>query len=268
MKKILFQSDDYGMTPGIIDGTIRAIKEGVVRNTGIFINSPYASEALEKIKGLDVCLGIDINLVNGKPISDATLIPHLLNKKGEFFTSREILNNNEFESLEGITTIFKEDPYPYNEVLIEVENQVKKFIDMTGKLPGYMSPHSLMTPNIEKATKIVAEKYGIYRLVDLMNDDKYIPLPGFLQLSKSITMEEQINANVVDYLLTTALPTLNDGETGYYVFHCGYVDYELCQSSSLNLRRMRDLEASCSNLIKQYLKDNAFELISYYDLLK
>ena len=33
MEKLLFQSDDYGISDAVSDGIIKGIKEGIIRNT-------------------------------------------------------------------------------------------------------------------------------------------------------------------------------------------------------------------------------------------
>ena len=38
--KLLTQSDDYGFTRGVTCGILDAIENGVVRNTGLFVNMP------------------------------------------------------------------------------------------------------------------------------------------------------------------------------------------------------------------------------------
>ena len=70
MKRILFQSDDYGITQAVSEGILRGIREGIIRNTGLFVNLDCSAWAAEKIKDVDVCLGVDINYVAGKPVSD------------------------------------------------------------------------------------------------------------------------------------------------------------------------------------------------------
>ena len=37
--------------------------------------------------GYDVCLGIDINYVCGKPVSDPARVPHMVDEKGDFISS-------------------------------------------------------------------------------------------------------------------------------------------------------------------------------------
>lgn len=267
MKKLLIQSDDYGLTDAVSKGILYAIEHGVIRNTGLFVNMEHAKDAAECIKNLDVCLGIDINLVAGKPISDPKLIPNLVDENGYFLSSRHQLKTNKVISVEGVVTQFEQDPYPYDEVILETENQLKKFIELTGKLPEYFHPHSLCTPNTEKAAKAIAEKYQIYWTADLMGNPKYKQLPGTISLSKDVSMEAQINQDVEKDVLEIALPTLKEGEIGYYICHCGYVDYDLFVHSSLTLRRAKDLAAMISPKVKEYLIQNEIELITYRDLV-
>ena len=66
MKKLLFQSDDYGLTDAVADGILKGIHQGIIRNTGLFVNMPSSARAAEKIRDCaEVCVGIDINLVAG-----------------------------------------------------------------------------------------------------------------------------------------------------------------------------------------------------------
>ncbi|MHB8806627.1 MAG: ChbG/HpnK family deacetylase, partial [Anaerolineaceae bacterium] len=48
--KLLFQSDDYGITEGVACGALKAIRDGLVRNTGLFVNMPSSRFAAEQIK--------------------------------------------------------------------------------------------------------------------------------------------------------------------------------------------------------------------------
>ena len=72
--------------------------------------------------------------------------------------------------------------------------------------------------------------------------------------------------NVEMEFLTQSLPSLRENETGYYIFHCGYVDCELMQVSSLNLKRMLDLQAATSDRVKSYIQEHDIELITYRDI--
>ena len=266
MKRILFQSDDYGITQAVSDGILRGVQEGIIRNTGLFVNMESSAYAADRIRDTDVCLGIDINYVAGRPVSAPEQIPHLVNEDGRFYSSRELLERNKLLSMDGIIFLFETDPYPYEEIRIETENQVKRFRELTGRWPEYLHPHSVCTPNTERAAQEIAEKYHIFHSTDMMNSPVYHCLPGAIALSKGVSLEEQLKQDVEKELLETSLPALQDGETGYYIFHCGYVDADLFQVSSLTLKRMLDLKAALSKRVKEYIQQNNIELITYREL--
>ena len=48
--KLLTQSDDYGFTRGVTCGILDAIENGVVLNTGLFVNMPESEHAVPPSK--------------------------------------------------------------------------------------------------------------------------------------------------------------------------------------------------------------------------
>lgn len=266
MKRLLIQSDDYGITRAVSDGILRGIQEGVIRNTGMFVNMGSSEKAAMQIKNANVCLGIDINYVAGKPVTAPARIPHLVKEDGTFFSSGEIMKRNRLEKIEGIIYYFEKDPYPYEEILLETENQVKRFYELMGRWPEYLHPHSVCTPNTERAAREVADKYHIFHSTRMMNSPTYKCLPGAIVLKKGVSLEEQLKQDVEQEFLTISLPALKEGETGYYIFHCGYADADLMEVSSLNVKRMLDLKAALSEQVKAYIAEKGIELITYRDL--
>lgn len=264
MIQLLVQSDDYGITSGVSAGIREGVKNGMIRNTGLFVNMPSSYQAAQDIKDMDVCLGIDINYVCGTPVTDPTLISHLVDENGRFYKSTVFCQKYKTISTENLMTTFEEDPYPYNEIYLETENQVKKFIDMVGRLPEYIHPHSLITPNTHKAAKEVAKKYGIYHSMDMMFRIPH--LSTTFKGTKGHSLQSQIDVDVVESLLKEDLPSLEDNQTYYYIGHCGYVDYELFKESTLTLRRIKDLEAMLNKGIMHYLLEHNIQLITYRDL--
>lgn len=266
MKKLLIQSDDFGFTYGVTDGAVHAIKNGVIRNTGIFINMKSSEYAAERVKNLDVCLGIDINLEAGYPVTDPKLLPHMVNPDGHFKSSRQILKENPEYTLDKYMYYFKNDPFDYDEAYLETENQVRKFIELFGRKPEYINGHSIVTPNSENAAKEVARKFGIekrssalyfnkkYR--DLAYDGEYIPS----------TFEEQLHMNYKKYLLEKLLPSLKEDEISFFICHCGYMDKDLVGETSLTVQRINDVDCATDPEIRKYIEEHNIQLITYRDL--
>ena len=266
MKRILFQSDDYGITQAVSEGILRGIREGIIRNTGLFVNMDCSAWAAEKIKDVDVCLGVDINYVAGKPVSDPAHVPHLVKEDGHFYSSGEQNRRNQLIRMEGLMSIYEEDPYPYEEILLETENQVKRFQELTGKMPEYLHPQSLITPNTDRAAREIAAKYGIYHTMDMLTGKVCRELPGAIMNQKGLGLEAQLQPPVEQNLLEHALPSMQDDETAYYIFHCGYVDADLFRVSSLTVRRAIDLDAALSSMIMDYIREHQIKLITYREL--
>ena len=89
--KILVQSDDYGITRAVSLGCIHGIKNGVVRNTGMFANMPWIEECVEWIKPYlgQIAFGIDLNASTGPSILGHDRVPALTHEDGTFLGSRE-----------------------------------------------------------------------------------------------------------------------------------------------------------------------------------
>lgn len=266
MKKLLFQSDDYGISNAVTDGILYGIEHGIIRNTGLFVNMPSSERAANLIRPyLDkIALGIDINLVAGYSVTDPKLVPHLVNADGHMIPSTQRYKECKIIGRKGICVEFEVDPYPFEEVLLETESQILKFKELVGRLPDYFHGHSLSTPNTDKAAKIIAEKYGIQRSFDLMRSGIVYPIPC-TWTPKPFPLEDQKNTNVVDNFCQSLSNSLSH-EIGHFTCHCGYVDSDLLNETTYTLIRTRDLQAATSNKVKQFLKDNGIELITYKDL--
>ena len=139
MRKLLFQSDDYGLTDSVADGILKGIDQGIIRNTGLFVNMPSSARAAAKIRDRQgVCVGIDINLVAGRPVSDPAEVPSLVNPDGHFVPSVQRMREGKITGRQGMCLCFEEDPYDYEQTLLETENQVKRFIELMGRKQEFL----------------------------------------------------------------------------------------------------------------------------------
>ena len=51
-KRLLMQSDDYGISDAVSAGIRSAVRFGLIRNTGMFVNMDSSARAAEDIRGL------------------------------------------------------------------------------------------------------------------------------------------------------------------------------------------------------------------------
>lgn len=273
-RKVLVQGDDYGFTKAVTYGILDAIDNGILRNTGIFINMPIAKWAVSFIKDRpQACFGIDFNIVAGPSVSNPKDIPHLVDEHGNFIKSGTTMAKEEFKTEEGRRSLF-----PYAEVYKEIRAQYDKYVDLVKEKPGYLHAHSLMHENYIDAIRQVSKEedipfsmdfwkeMGVYSYMDIMRDKK-VDMSQSSMNKKVFDPIAQINKNPLKNFLDN-----QDDFLKHEIFsigvHPGFVDAELFDWTTLSLERMRDHQMMVSNEIKQWIKDNEVELITYRDLIK
>lgn len=254
--KLLIQSDDYGITEGVASGIIKGIKDGVIRNTGLFANMPSTKAAVEMIKDYpEVCLGIDINFVAGKPVANPELVPSLIKENGYFYDSRERRAfDKECESGDHIN---------YEEAKIEARAQIDRFIELVGKKPEYLHGHAYGSPTITRIHEELSAEYGIGMSMKMLAANNAKGCKSWYTVP--FKEEDQKKVNTTEFI-TTDQGEILGSDIAYIVSHCGYIDDALYPLTSFTVIRVKDLACMISEEIKQWIKDNNIELITYRDL--
>lgn len=262
--KLLVQGDDFGFTRGVTDGIVDSIDFGILRNTGLFTNMPSAEYAVSFMKDRPhVCFGIDFNLVSGPSVSDPALIPHLVDEKGEFIRSSVRVKDPRYQSEEG-----RREMFPIEEVWTEIKAQYDRFIELTGKKPGYLHGHSIEPEPYRECIERLSKETGVpySKLIRAEKKVGGIPFNKAAFNKKVFDAEAQLNKNTVKRVLDNSEVLL-----GYEIAaiggHPGYIDAELLGLTTLSLERCRDAEMCMSPEIKKWIDDNGIELITYYDLM-
>ena len=258
--KLVVQSDDYGITRAAALGCVHGIRNGIVRNTGFFSNMPWAEEVFEWIRPYlgQIAFGIDLNASTGPSVLPHEQVPTLTHENGMFLGSRENraldTEENNFDHLAD----------HYDELYAEFDAQIQKFVKITGKLPDYIHNHAYGTKTTEKVTADLVKKYGLPDSTTLMNITKadMMASMGWYQMGGP---EKQLTEDLITYLIEDRGHFL-EKEIGYLITHCGYCDADLFALSSFNTCRVKDLEALTSDQVKQWVKDNNIELITFNDI--
>jgi predicted glycoside hydrolase/deacetylase ChbG (UPF0249 family) len=264
--KLLCIGDDFAFTRAVTFGIVDAIDYGILRNTGIFINSEWAEMAIDLIKERShVCLGIDFNLVAGKPISDPKDIPHLVDEKGYFHKSTYYVNQEQYNTEEG-----RKELFPYDEVRIEIRAQYNKFLKLVGKEPGYLNMHSIIPETYDQAIEEIHQETNIPRYEQIVEKYKIKELYDFVGISysekKEFDVKWQLEKNMIPEVFKHSEEMLSE-EYVHIICHPGYVDAQLVENTTLSIERMRDAQFYMSPDIKKWVDDNNVELITFYDLV-
>ncbi len=254
--KIIVQSDDLGITEAVSCGIEKGIRDGVVTCTGLFSNMPAAEFALRLVKPYShVCLGQDINLVAGRPCADPGRIPSLVQEDGSFKTSGM---HRAIDAEDG-----SQDHVVYEECVTETEAQIRRFMELAGKKPEYLHGHSYSTPATWRAMAVMGEKYGIPLVRDMIERYGIVRQTGWNK--KPFPLEEQMNTDPMECILRDR--EFLTHPIGFIGTHCGYVDQELFQVSTYTLIRNRDLSMVTGARMRQWIRENDIQLISYRDLI-
>lgn len=245
--KLIIRADDLGFSEAVNYGIYKAVKDGVVTCVGMMTNMESAEHGYELLKNTDICLGQHTNICVGKPVSDPQLIPSLVQDNGEFCTSREIRSR-------------KEDTIVVEEAEIEIEAQLLRFREITGKNPDYFEAHAVFSNNFFIALQNVARKYDLFfenPILDRQWEEDYgIKGFGFARLDENGLYDPQqyMNEHLVD---------LEKYECCVAVFHPGYLDQYILDHSSFTKIRAMECDFLCSQWLKDWLKEHQVQLVDF-----
>lgn len=247
MMKLVLRADDLGYSEGVNYGIAKSVEEGIIGSVGIMTNMPAVIHGLKLMEDTDVCLGQHTNICVGKPLTDPLLIASIINENGEFKSSKEYRQA-------------KEDFVVLDEVILEIEAQYKRFVELTGEQPRYLDGHAVASENFFKGLEIVAERYSL----------KYSPFPvdGVVKVNNKNVYINMDAINPNDDPFESLKKTIENANEEYYMFIChpGYLDGYILKHSSLTLRRPMEVDMLCDPHTRNWLKESQVELITYDDL--
>ena len=265
--KLLVQGDDFGFTKAVTYGIVDAIDNGILRNTGLFANMPSAALAVSFMKERpQACFGIDFNIVSGPTCADPKDIPHLVDENGEFIRSGKRVHDERWKTEEG-----RREMIPYDEVYQEMRAQYDRFIELTGTKPGYLHTHSIHPETYMEALRKISADEGVPFSHDMQAKYGFYSFREFAKPSSASTKKqfdpvEQLEKNPLGLVKEHADELLKK-EYVNIGGHPGFVDAELLGLTTLSLERVRDHQMDTSEWIKNWVKENNIELITYRDLI-
>ena len=154
MKKLIINADDFGLTGGINKGIILAHKKGILTSATLIPNMSGFEEAVTLAKeNKTLGVGIHLNIIRGKPVSDPQKVETLLNNKGNFLTIYPFLKKFISRKIN-----IKEIEYEFS---AQIEKVLKEGIEIT-HFDSEKHIHSL--PPIMKIVIKLAKEYRIPRI--------------------------------------------------------------------------------------------------------
>lgn len=213
-------------------------------------NMSAAQHGVDLLKGADVCYGQHTNICVGRPLTDPKLIPSITNQNGEFKSSKEYRSA-------------KEDFVVLEEVILEIEAQYKRFVELTGQQPGYFEGHAVASRNFFKGLQIVAQRHGLPYL-NISFDGSPI---SFGSSKLFMSMDSMMpDYDPFESLKKAMLKDYGEDGCCMFVCHPGYLDAYILKTSSLTVPRTQEVEMACAPETKAWLAAHEIELVTYDDL--
>ena len=244
LKRVIINSDDFGMTEGVTIGTLRSHTDGVLTSTTCMMNMPFAKFALEQAKKHPkLGVGIHLVLTMGRPLVDGA----------KSFTDEQ----GNFRKLNSYPD--KKPTVDLNELYIEWKEQIEKFIRIAGKKPTHIDSHhhAHLLPQHHEVVVKLAREYDI----PLRQKVKMIDTYEFTTFSYNFYGE-----NVTPEALINELKC--EEKVIEIMCHPAYIDQALHDASSYSLERIKEMETLRSKEVRNYIEQNNIELITYADLKK
>lgn len=252
-KRILVRADDVGYCRGVNYGIADSVWNGIIGSVGVMPNMPETQHGVDLLKGSGVCFGMHTNVCLGKPCADPAKIPSLLDENGDLKSSRTY--RDAWKKGEEIVSL--------DEMVIEIEAQYQRYLELTGEKPHYFEAHAVLNQNLARGLEIVAEKYDL----------PYLPAcfePTGVQFKNTVLIT-RMESMLPDYdpaesLKKAVLAEYKDNECPMFVCHPGYIDDYLMNHSSLVTPRPKEVAMLTDPAIRNWLEEQNVQLVTYDEM--
>ena len=249
MNKILVRADDLGYSEAFNVGLARAVKSGIVRCVGVMPNMEWAEHGVNLLKDTDVIFTVHANICQGRPLTDPKLIPSLVDENG-IFKDKSLYREA------------KEDFVVLEEVVLEVEAQYQRLVELTGRKPFMVEAHAVPSANFNKALAIVGQKHGLTLM-------EFVPGRG-PKIGNHI-MKFSMDSGNADYnpfesFQKAAMLPEQEDECAMMVLHPGYVDQYVLTTSYITTQRAMEVAFATNPEVPKWCEENDVKLMTYADL--
>jgi len=285
MKRLIVNADDFGLSASVNRGIIDCYKKGIVTSSTLMPNMPGFDNAVFFSKqNPDLGVGCHLNLYRGAPVLAASEVSSLVNAKGLFFSSWELVQRIYLRKIkprevekELSAQIQKTREAGVSITHLDSERHFHGFpiiAPIVAKLARDFKIRKVRLPrekwNLKKASQIFSSQFYKMRylalrsrfLVALFREQGIKFVDNFYGILYSGKLDQNILAKLFDQI--------PDGISELMV-HPGYVDHELeALARDLNNHllesREQELRVLTDPRVRQKIKELNIELVSYRDL--
>lgn len=250
MKRFLIRADDLGYSKAVNYGIYEAVHNGIINNVGLMVNMPDTMHGLKLLKNENVDLGLHVVISAGKPITDPKKVPSLTTNEGFFKASK-------------VYRTIDKDFVDLNEVLIEIEAQYQKFVELTGRQPDYFEGHAVASDNLVKGLKVIAKRHKA-------------PFLDFTFENSTVRFKSETFRPLMESMKDNYDPFVtfkkgiaeadNKASIPMMICHPGYLDDYILKHSSLTIPRTKEVTMACAVSTKKIVEDENVKLVRYSEL--
>lgn len=241
--KLIVNADDYGLCKGVNLGIIEAHKNGIVTSTTLMITMNEVEHGLNLAKNYpDLGIGLHLNCTLGKPL---TKCPSLVKEDGNFYKPKENPDQDKFDEEE----LYQEFLAQYN-----------LFLEKVKRKPTHIDSHLYAHQKYPKA-KRAANRLAVEKDIAIRDDEtanyRKAYFYGEFKCNEIMSPEKAKN------LIIGKNSEILKHEIVELMCHPAYLDEYICQNSSYNEGRVKELEILTSKEVIEFIKNNNIELINF-----
>ena len=280
---LIVSGDDFGLSPGVNAGIIRAYRDGILTSASLLVGAPATAEAValaHEHPGLAV--GLHLALAQSRAVAPPETIPDLAGPDGAFGDA-PVWSGLRYFFLPGMRTQLRR----------EIEAQLRRFESFglaLSHVDGHMNMH-LHPVVLDILVEIAADyRIGAIRLtrdplLQALRLDLRWPLrkaaEGAVFAALSCRAEPRLRARGIRFsdrlyglhqtgavdepYLRSLIPSLPPGTTELYCHPGVLPDPEVARWMP-GYRHDRELEALCSPRVRQALYEHGVTLCNYWQL--
>ena len=251
MRRLIVNADDFGRSPGIDRGVVRAHRDGIVTSTTFMANAPGAEKAarlLRETPSLDA--GAHLVLTYARPLTDPARIPSLVREDGTFYRPTELLAR----------VIDRE------EALAEYRAQHARARELIGREPTHVDTHHWIHdhPALSWAVCELARETGAAARTHTPEQRDAYRAKG-VRTPDHFTREFQHPGNIDVPFLLALLSRLEDGVTEL-MCHPGEPDPELVATSAYARERPLELATLTDRRVREAIERQGIALTTFAEL--
>lgn len=261
--KLIVRADDVGYTKIHNDGTFRTIEKGITTSCDLMLDTPGFEDACARLKDYPwISIGWHTHFW-GYCVSDPQEVASMVDKNGKFRFrhDKEALNKID-----------------YDEALKECTAQIERCAKLLGRIPDTWSMNGADNP-LNRAIRTTCDRYGIaydflqgkgYDSKPIYCKEEYLHLNIFEYTTKGSPFVRSLKAeDIGSYSPADALMQIETDQDRIYMFsrHPGFLDDYVMRESSVDIARVKDVDALCDPRLRRFIIENKIELINHRDAL-